>query len=51
MEKDCFLNRVYCELVIVSDTLNPDQLTNELGVSPSRSFTREIHINQDIQVH
>ena len=38
MEKDCFLNRVYCELVIVSDTLNPDQLTNELGVSPSRSF-------------
>jgi hypothetical protein len=40
MEKDYFSNKVYCELAIVSDTINPDQFTKELGVSPHRSFCK-----------
>ena len=40
MEKDYFSNKIYCELAIVSDTINPDQLTKELGVSPDRSFSK-----------
>lgn len=40
MEKDYFSNRIYCELAIVSDTINPDQLTKELGIIPHRSFSK-----------
>lgn len=40
MEKNYFSNRVYCEFAIVSDTIAPDQLTLELGISPHRSFCK-----------
>ena len=41
MEKDHFSNKIYCEFAIVSDTIDPDQLTKKLGISPHRFFCKE----------
>ena len=40
MENDYFSNKLYCEFAIVSDTIAPDQLTAELGISPHRYFCK-----------
>jgi len=40
MEKEWFMNKISCEFVIVSDTISPGQLTNDLSVNPHRAFSK-----------
>ena len=38
MEEKHFLYRSYCELAIISDSVNPNDITEELKIIPSRFF-------------
>jgi hypothetical protein len=40
MEKDYFLFNVYCEFMIVSEEVSPEQITSELNMIPDRSFKK-----------
>lgn len=40
MEKDAFLNKSYCEFIIISEVISPDIFTKELNIQPSRSFCK-----------
>lgn len=40
MQTDYFIYKTHCELVIVSDEVSPDDITHDLGVIPTRFFTK-----------
>lgn len=40
MERDYFVYKTHCELEIISDEVNPDLITDELNISPIRSFKK-----------
>lgn len=40
MERDYFIYKSRCEIVIVTDEIAPDAITDELGVTPTRSFRK-----------
>lgn len=47
MEMGYFSNTIYCEFIITSESVLPEEITSYLGVSPHRSFKRgETHISK-----
>ncbi|MGJ1409068.1 DUF4279 domain-containing protein [Sphingobacterium thalpophilum] len=40
MKGDYFIYKTYCELVIVSNEISPNYITDNLGVVPTRSFQK-----------
>lgn len=40
MKNKNFIYKTYCELAIVSDQINPELITKELGVLPNRVFKK-----------
>lgn len=40
MKKDSFSNKIYCEFIIVSDIVDSSKLTEDLNISPERSFRK-----------
>jgi hypothetical protein len=40
MEKDSFSNELYCEFIITSESVLPEEITSYLGISPHRSFKK-----------
>jgi len=40
MKKDYFVNKLYCEFTIVSDEIEPEEISHILGISPDRFFVK-----------
>ena len=40
MAKNHFSNKIWCEFIITSDTINPEKLTKKLKVEPHRYFAK-----------
>jgi hypothetical protein len=40
MGKDSFSNTIYCEFIIISESVPPEEITSYLGISPHRSFKK-----------
>jgi len=40
MGRENFIYKSYCELIITSEVLDPDEITGELGIRPTRSFRK-----------
>ncbi len=40
MNEDYFENMTYCEFVIISKEITPQQITNEFGIEPTRYFNK-----------
>jgi|WetSurMetagenome_2_1015567.scaffolds.fasta_scaffold471864_1 hypothetical protein len=38
--KDIFLNKFYCEYIIISHDVDPEFITNEIGIIPSRKYSK-----------
>ena len=40
MEKECFSSKSYCELIITSQEINPQTISEQLNITPSRSYVK-----------
>ena len=40
MKEDMFVYKSYCELIITSDTVSSDEVSNELDIVPHRKFNK-----------